>query len=518
MITDFPSVLRYRAHTHPDRKAYIFEGTTYTYQRYYSEAVQTANYFLSLGIKKGDRIGILDLNNAAVVNLITGALLIGVIPVSINWRAMPQEIAFIADDAGIEHFFYGTYFRSVIKDALTPVDGLHHYEIAQIAGIFKNNEHPAFTVSADPADTCLVLYTSGTTGNPKGVMLSYTNLYACYQLCVSDTPGFVPDAKNLVAGPLYSIFGFGAFFSCIYAGATNVLIRMFEPAFVCKIMVAEKITNALLVPIMMKMMMAVEGVDLMDFSALKHIQYGGSPISPMLLRQAHALFGCYFTQVYGLTETAGVASSLRFDDHAAILAGSDDKQQGKKLLSAGKPGIGVQVKIIKEDGEEAKFEEPGELLIKGDNVAKGYWSKDLQTSHGFMEDGWLQTGDIGYFDEEGFLYLVDRKNDKIVSKGVNIFPAEIEKVLELHPAFREVAVVGIPDEKAGEAICVVAVAKQDDIGIETLQSWCKAKMPDYRIPKRLELVKELPRNQTGKLLRRLIREPFWANEERKVKG
>lgn len=516
MITDYPSILKYRAHTHPYRTAYIFEGTTYSYARYYREAVQTANYLHSLGIKKGERIGIIDLNNATVVNLITGALLIGVIPVSVNWRSMPAELAFVADDAAIEHFFYGPYFKTLIKTASFP-SSVHLHETEEVTPAFKNEAAEAYNVLISSDDVCLILYTSGTTGNPKGVMLTYANLYACYQLCVTDTPGFVPDAKNLVAGPLYSIFGFGAFFSCIYAGATNVLIRMFEPSFVCKIIVAEKITNALLVPIMMKMMMAVEGVDLMDFSSLKHIQYGGSPISPLLLLKAYELFSCYFTQVYGLTETAGVASSLRFDDHTKILA-SKNILENKQLSSAGKPGIGVEIKIIDDNGNVAAINEPGEFYIKGDNVAKGYWNKTGNALDEFQKDGWLKSSDIGYMDEEGFLYLVDRKNDKIVSKGVNIFPAEIEKVLELHPGFREVAVVGIPDEKAGEAICAVAVLRNEDISLSDLQSWCKGKMADYKIPKRLETSKELPRNQTGKLLRRLIREPFWAGEQRKIKG
>lgn len=428
---------------------------------------------------------------------------------------MPAEITFIAEDAGFDHIFYGPYFKTLIKSASLP--GVLLHEMEELITEYRKQENPTCNVVLSPQEACLILYTSGTTGNPKGVVLTYKNLYACYQLCVSDTPGFVPDARNLVAGPLYSIFGFGAFFSCIYAGATNVLIRMFEPAFVCKIIVAEKITNALLVPIMMKMMMAVEAVDLMDFSSLKHIQYGGSPISPALLIKAHKLFNCHFTQVYGLTETAGVACALRFDDHNTILA-SNNMQQNKLLLSAGKPGIGVEIKIINDSGKTADIKEPGEIHIQGDNVAKGYWSKSGISSTDFTADGWLQTGDIGYIDEEGYIYLVDRKNDKIVSKGINIFPAEVEKVLEMHPAFRELAVVGIPDEKAGEVICVVAVLKDDEISLPELQSWCKGKMADNKIPKRLELVNELPRNQTGKILRRIIREPFWKEEERKIKG
>lgn len=515
MITTFPPLIQYRANTHPERIAYIYEGISYNYRDYYNQASQAAAYLQLLGLKKGDRFGILDLNNANVINLITGAMLVGVIPVSFNWRSMPQELLFVIQDAGIRHFFYGAAFSKLI--AVTPFPAA-----VQVHEIEKLNNHLTREMITDNVvpeteDICSILYTSGTTGNPKGVMLTYANLYCCFQLCAYDTPSFGPDARNLVCGPLYSIFGFGAFFAGIYAGATNILLKMFDPMLVCTSIVSHKVTNALLVPVMFRMILAIDGVEKMDFSSLKHIQYGGSPVSGQVLQQIFKLFKCYFTQVYGLTETSGVATALRFDDHEKIL-NSGDVINNKLLLSAGKPGIGIEMKIVDDDGNAVAANMPGEVFIKGENITRGYCNMPEASGKNFGTDGWFSTGDIGYFDEDGYLFLVDRKNDMIVSKGVNIYPAEIEKVLMQYPGFKEVAVIGIPDEKAGEAVCAVAILKNSEISLEYLQEWCIGKLAAHKIPKRLEKAEELPRNATGKVLRRLIREPFWKNELRQIKG
>jgi acyl-CoA synthetase (AMP-forming)/AMP-acid ligase II len=466
----------------------------------------------SLGLKKGDRIGLLDLNTPPSVHFISGAMLLGVIPVSLNWRALPQEVFFVLNDAGIQHFFYGAAFAKLVEYLPASPVQLHAIEAPlPDAGDFN------FTETIAPGDTCVILYTSGTTGNPKGVLITYKNMYSCYQLCAWDTPSFGPDARNLVCGPLFSIFGFGAFFACIYAGATNVLVRMFEPNIVAKTMAEAKVTNALLVPIMIKMVCMVEGIDKYDFSALKHIQYGGSPVAADTLQKAYQIFDCYFTQVYGLTESAGVGCSLRFDDHAKILS-SENSAGNKLLMSAGKPSLGIEIKIVDDAGNILPANEPGEVLIRGENIAAGYWNAPEENKNMFSADGCLHTGDIGYFDEDGYLFLVDRKNDKIVSKGVNIFPAEIERVIEQHPQIKEAAVIAVPDEKAGEAVCAVVVLQDGTMELAAFQQWCKGRMPGYKIPKHLEIKTELPRNPTGKILRRLIREPFWKNEVRNIKG
>lgn len=514
MITVLPDVLKYRAHTHPQRIAFIFEDTAYDYAGYYKASMQTAFFLQEHGIKKGDRIGILDLNTPAVIHLITGAMLLGAIPVSINWRCMPEEFTFIINDAGIQHFFYGEAFSKLVESTKLSTE-VAVFKTNDLESVYSNENIPTPEKNIITDDVCVILYTSGTTGNPKGVMLSYRNIYNCYIYCSADTPSFGPDTRNLVCGPLYSIFGFGAFFSCIYAGATNILMRMFDPQLTCKLIASARVSNTLLVPVMIKMILSAENVE-KDFSSLKHVQYGGSPVSAALLMEASQKMGCYFTQVYGLTETAGIATSLRYDDHEKILQANNSNS--KILSSAGKPGMGIEIKIVDDDGSKCAAKQQGEVWIKGENVARGYWNANKVLEQTFTKDGWCQTGDIGYMDEEGFLFLVDRKNDKIVSKGVNIYPAEIEKVLERHPAFKEVAVIGIPDNKAGEVVCAVAVLKENEITLATLLEWCKDKIPYHKFPKRLDFTDSLPRTPTGKILRKLIREPYWKNEDRRIHG
>ncbi len=517
MTTTIPGILKYRAYTHPLRIAYVYENEEVSYQDFYLQAQQTATYLASLNLRRGDRIGILDFNNPQVINLITGAMLAGIIPVSLNWRSTPAEVAYIIADANIQHFFSGAAFAQLVSYAQLP-GSVAQINTAQLPALTNTLE-----VTAEPAmpsgnDTCIILYTSGTTGRSKGVLLTYSNLYTCYAISMSETPSSGPDSRMLICGPLYSIFGFGVFFTSLYAGSTSYFLKMFDPAAVCAALVNYKITHTLLIPVMMRMMLGIPGIDTMDFSSVKHIQYGGSPIAPEVLVMMHKLFKCDFTQAYGLTETTGISCYLRFDDHRRLLAGGNI-MSNVMIKSAGKPAAGIAIKIMTDTGAAAPADEPGEVWLKGNNIAKGYWNNAAETANVFTGDGWFKTGDIGYLNEDGYLFLVDRKNDMIVSKGFNIYPAEVENVLQQHPAIKEVAVIGIPDELAGEAVCAFVVPKGSEvISLEELRTWSTDKIPRNKIPKRLEIARELPRNQTGKVLRRMLREPFWAGEERNIKG
>lgn len=517
MITTFPQLLRHHAFTHPQRIAYVYNNEQISYADYYRQALQTAAYLASLGLTKGDRIAILDFNNPQVVNLITGAMVAGIIPVSLNWRATPADVQYILHDTGAKHLFFGPAFTPLANAAKLSnnVEQVHTQQLTALTSSFSS---PNENTAAAPGDVCTILYTSGTTGTPKGVLLTYKNIYTCYTISMAETPSCGPDARILVFGPLFSIFGFGMFVATIQAGATAFFLQMFDPAAVCQALQQYKITHTLLIPVMMRMMLAVPGIQEMDFTSLKHIQYGGSPIAPEVLQKIHAVFQCDFTQAYGLTETTGISCYLRFDDHRRLLQ-NGDLQTNVLMKSAGKPAAGVEMKIVNEQGNEAAAQEKGEVWLRGDHVATGYWNKEEETAGVFTPDGWFKTGDIGYTDEEGFLYLVDRKNDMIVSKGFNIYPAEVEIVLQQHPSIKEVAVVGIPDDIAGEAVCAIVVPHpSQQLTLEELRTWSDGKIQRNKIPKRLEVASELPRNQTGKVLRRLLREPFWQGEERNIKG
>lgn len=506
-------VIRQRASIHPHREAYVFEGRSVSYIEFHERACKAGRMLQDHGLAKGDRVGILCLNGVEAVDLVFGAIMAGVVPVSLPWKAVPQEYASIIADAGVQHVFAAPMFLPALAVlpgtvAVHPLDA----ELKKEMDAVKALE----VVAQNAGDMAAIIYTSGTTGTPKGVMLSHANLYACASLCAMETPGFGPTTRLLVCGPLYSIFGFGAFFSSLYTGCTAVLLPMFDPGGTLSAIQDESVTHALFAPIMMRAMAAVPDATSFDMRTLQHIQYGGSPMPEALMRVVMELFQCDLTQVYGLTETTGVGCALRYDDHRAILSTT---AQGRvpPIASAGRPGVGVQLAICNDGGERVTVGEVGEVRIKGDIVSMGYWG-DREEKERFLADGWFLTGDMGVLDEAGYLTLVDRRNDMIVSKGVNIFPAEVELVLERHPDVKECAVVSAPNEDLGEEVCAVVVTTRSDLDLLEVRKWCAGELADNKLPSRLEFMEALPRTLTGKVLRRAVRAPFWKNEPKGVKG
>jgi long-chain acyl-CoA synthetase len=506
------NVISQRARMHPHRIAYVCNGRSVSYGEMHEKLRRTAAALRAMGLAPGDRIGVLGLNGHETVELIFGAIMAGLVPVALHWKALPQEWAGVVADAGIEHVFVTAMFKPGL--AGLPGDVQVHDLAGQ--GIAEEVAGGLPPVEAKPGDLAVIIYTSGTTGTPKGVMLSHANLYACATLCAVETPGFGPDTRLLVCGPLYSIFGFGAFFSALYAGCTAVLQPMFEPAAALAAMQEHQVTHALFAPIMMRAMASVPDADRFDLGSLRHVQYGGSPMPEELLRAVAALFRCDFTQVYGLTESSGVGCALRYDDHRTILSGAS---QGPKppIGSAGKAGLGIGLRVCDDEGRPVGVGQTGEVHLSGDVVGLGYWGSK-QENERYRKDGWFITGDMGVVDQEGYLTLVDRRNDMIVSKGVNIFPAEIEQVLEKHPDVKECAVVSAPQEDHGEEVCAVLVCPGRKPDLLELRKWCEGQVADAKLPTRLEFMEVLPRTLTGKVLRRAVRAPFWKDETKGVKG
>jgi len=516
MIQLFSEILKFRAHTHAERIALISNEVSYTYAEIYAHALRAAAWLNQNELKKGDHIALLDINNAEYVHIVNGCLISGIIPVSINWRLTADEMRFIIKDAECKMFIYGAAFQQTVTNVVFDFTG----KVSEIKNLYTeiNNTQP-INLSLLPQlnldDQALLIYTSGTTGNPKGVMLSNKNVFAMYYALRSETPLFGPASVNLVAGPWYAVVGIGYFIFGIFTGCTNVLLKMFDPIEVMRLIDKYKITNTFLAPIMMKIICSMEEVHQYNLSSLQNIQYGGSPIEAVQLEICYATFKCNFTQGYGLTETSGIATALRFDDHLRILGA--DKPELKALLhSAGKPYDGVSVKIIDDDGNILPVETIGEVCLKGDVVAMGYKNPKPENDKIFSSDGWFITGDMGFLNHEGYLFLVDRKNDMLISKGQNIYPAEIEQHLLLHPQIKEVAVIGVPHDVYGEAVGVVAVLKDGVLTNTELRNWAKNKLPEYKLPVVLEIIETLPRNPTGKVLRKLLREKYWQDKKRRI--
>jgi len=347
--------------------------------------------------------------------------------------------------------------------------------------------------------------TSGTTGLPKGAMLTGWNVLNTGQCLALEIPELREGGRHLVCLPLFHIGGAGWAIWAMQEGSTAVIVRDTVPEVLLNTMVEQRVETALLAPTLMLFLTELPASRTADFSTLKHITYGTAPISPDLLRRSIETFKCRFSQLYGLTETTGPITALPHEHH-----------HGERMLSCGRPMFGGRVRIIDTSGKELPPYEVGELLYQGENLMAGYWRREKETAQA-IRDGWLHTGDAGYLDEEGFIFLKDRLKDMIVSGGENVYPVEIEAVLMSHPEILECAVIGVPDAKWGETVKAVVVRRAGaSLTEDALIAWSRDKLAGFKRPRTVDFIEALPRNASGKLLKRTLREPYWAGYARRV--
>jgi long-chain acyl-CoA synthetase len=371
-------------------------------------------------------------------------------------------------------------------------------------------------IASGSDDTCYQLYTSGTTGLPKGVELTNRNLLSAMEEG-KEVWSFDADSVNLVAMPLFHISGSGWGIAAFYAGGVNVVLREVNPAEILHLVQKHRVTNALFVPAVLQILLGTPGVDGADFSSLRKVVYGASPISEDVLVRSIRTFGCGFVQVYGLTETTGAIVALRAEDHDPHGA------RAHLLRSAGKPWGDVAIRIVDPaTGRDLPEGEVGEIWSRSAQNMKGYWRNPEATAQAYPEGrdanglGWFRTGDAGYL-RDGYLYIHDRVKDMIVSGGENVYPAEIENVLMSHPGVVDVAVIGVPSERWGETVKAVIVPKAgSDVCDASLLAHCRERLAGYKCPTSFDRVAALPRNPSGKLLKTQIREPYWEGRTRRV--
>jgi len=520
VIASVGDIARWHGRHIPDRIALAFEQRQTSFADLDRETNRVANGLLALGLPPQSRIAFLDKNTDDFFVAWLGAAKASMVLAPINWRLAVPEIAYILEHSDAEVLMIGADFLPMLA-ALgpamgrirlcltldTPVGGAEGATDFRQWQASQPTHDPAVAIAAD--DTAIQLYTSGTTGRPKGAMLSHGNVLAGAAHVATGALGPWGDNEvYLQCLPNFHIGGAGTGINALFYGATLLLLREFDPARVLESFRTWPVTKAGFVPAMQLMLLQHPQCAGTDFGRLDLIYYGASPIPLELLKRSVATFGCGFVQLYGMTETTGPALTLMPEDH--------DAEGSPRMRSAGRPMPGVGLRVVDGAGKDVALGDVGEILIKGAMVMQGYW-KNPEATAGAIVEGWMHTGDAGYMDAEGYLYVYDRVKDMIVSGAENVYPAEVESALFGHPAIADVAVIGVPDEKWGEAVKAVVVLKAGATATaDEIIAHARAAVAGYKCPKTVDFVESLPRNPSGKLLKRELREPYWAGRERRV--
>lgn len=517
-MTTLSSLIRKHAAERPDKPALVCGDIVVTWSELHARSSRVADALQREGVGPGDRVAFLDKNGVEYFELLFGAAKLDAVLVAVNWRLTPGEVAYIVRDAEAGVFVFGAEFASLV----TELGGaLERVRTRLVIG--DDPRYPSYAAWRDAAegrdpgrvstgrDIAFQIYSSGTTGNPKGVLLCHDNVFS---LLAASSAGWKVDehSVNLVALPLFHIGGSGWAMVGMYNGCTSVVVRDATPAALLSLIGRHEISHAFLVPVLLHFMQQVPGAADFDLSSLKLIVYGASPISEQVLAGAVRLFRCEFAQAYGLTETTGAIVTLPPEDHD--LQGPNLH----RLRAAGKPNTRVELKVVHpETGEERPVGEPGEVWTRSPQNMLGYWRNHEGSAAALTSDGWLKTGDIGYFDADGYLYIHDRVKDMIISGGENIYPAEVENVLMKHPGVADVAVIGIPSDVWGESpFALVVPAAGATVAPDELLAFARQHLARYKVPVGVELRAALPRTPTGKLLKRELRAPFWQGRTRGV--
>ena len=504
-----PTLLAERGVIHPERVALIDpkHGAQRTFGELARDAERIAGTFQAYGILPGDRVVLLGDHTVEAWQILAGLARAGVVPVLLNWRLTEDDLALIVEDAG-SRLIVSTERWHALGAQVSTRTGARHLTAEEIV---ESETPPTELPLPDPERTAVQMYTSGTTGLPKGVCTTHRNLMALLDVLTGELPGFAADSRLLVAAPMFHIAGYGFGLGSLAVGSPLYLLEQFDAVTTLEVVERHAITHTLLVPAMLQMVVNAPNAGQTDTSSLRGLLYGGSPMSVSLMRSVAQVLGCPMTQAYGMTETTGIATLLRFDDHERGLAGESDSAVGR-LASAGRPILGTSIAIDCPDSTGA-----GEILVRSPMVMSGYWRRPEESAAALGEGGWLGTGDIGRMDADGYLHVVDRKKDLVITQGENVFPGEVERVVVEHPAVIEAAVIGVPDATYGEALCaVVELVEGSDLTLPELQEHCRGRLARFKVPRQLEVVQVLPRTPSGKVLRRVIRDRYWADYERQV--
>ena len=499
--------------------ALTYDGRTWSYREFNDEVNRLAHALAAADVQPQDHVAVYGKNSAEYVIAYFGCAAARAILSCANYRLSNRELTYIITNTeanlllldgefvdtwesikdscpnitrvviigGGEAPGYESYAQFVEPHPMTPPDGARHED-----------------------DVAIQMYTSGTTGVPKGAMLTHRGLITVAVAC-SQAFSFDPGDKYLVSAPLYHMAAGMSIFISMLVGGHAWLHHEFNPVETLDAFENDGVTHALLIPAMILFLLQMPDIASRTFPDLKLIIYGASPMPGEVLSQAMAAFKCDFVQAYGQTESHAVLTVLGAEEHR--MAG----ERGEELRkSAGREILGTEVRIVNEDASPCTPGEWGEVIARGPLLMKGYWRMEEATAR-TLRGGWLWTGDIGYLDEEGYIYIVDRSKDMIISGGENIYPREIEEVLYTHPAVMDAAVIGVPSGKWGEDVKACVVLKADaEASDEAIIAFCREQLAGFKCPKTVDFVDELPRNLSGKVLKKDLRAPYWEGQERQV--
>jgi len=503
----------------PKRVAILFENKRYTFDQLNDRANRLANALLTLGVMKGDRVAMLQVNCNQYVEAYFAAAKLGAIYVPLNFRAKGDELNYTVNDPEVTALFVGERYIDLINSIRPGLTSVRHF--ISVESKHDSMQYFEDMIASSPAeevvteigddDTTILIYTAGTTGLPKGVMLSH-NSFAVYVL-ENITPAYPElSERNILTVPLYHIAGIQAMMAAVYGGRTLVIERQFNPKEWMELVEAEKVNRAMMVPTMLKQLMDHPDFGKHDLSSLKVITYGAAPMPLEVIKKAVEVFpGVSFINAFGQTETASTITTLGPEDH--IIRGTGDEKgeekKLKRLSSIGKPMSDVEMKIVDEDGNELPPGEVGEIVARGPRVMTGYWKDKEKTQQTIDKDGWVHTGDMGYVDEDGYFFLAGRATDMIIRGGENISPEEVEAVLQSNPKLDEVAVIGVPHEEWGEVPMAILVLKQGEKATpDEIMEYCRERIASFKRPRSVVFVSELPRNPMGKVVKRELRQKY----------
>lgn len=517
----FCDIVREHARLQGDTAAFTYGDEVISFAELNEGSNRVAHALKALGVTKGERVSFLGKNHPLYFEALLGAAKIGAVMTPVNWRLAPPEVAYILSNCEARVVFVGEGFSEIlaqIRGETPRVEQVIGIDAPDHAGtdyrIWRDG-FPPDPVLDDVGleDDALQLYTSGTTGRPKGAVMTHGSILssrdAVGQGEMRQWQEPIEGDVTLLAMPCFHISGTGTGITTMVAGTNSIVLPEYDPSKALDLIENYNISKIFLVPAAIQILLNHPRVSEVDFSRLKYVTYGASPIPLELMRQAMEVLGCGFVQMYGMTETSGTIVALDPEDHVP--------EGSPRMRSVGTPLPGVEIKIIDEAGAEVPVGTVGEIATRSSKNMRGYWNNPEATAETIDADGWLRTGDAGYLDEDGYLYIHDRVKDMIISGGENVYPAEVENALYAHPKIADVAVIGVPHEKWGEAVKACVVVKEgEELSEAEVIAHARKHIAGYKCPKSVDFIPALPRNPSGKILRRELRAPYWEGKDRAV--